>query len=766
MSNRYSDQDRREENPNCLRFLRNGLTGWIKITVVLGVIFAFWMTDWAIGPGALSETEQKGASGAPVAGNQLAHEASPYLREAALEPIQWFPWGDAAFRRAQQEDKPVLLDIGAIWCHWCHVMDVENYDNEEVAFLINQHFVAIKVDMDERPDIDRRYQLAVQAISGSGGWPLTAFLTPEGKVFYGGTYFPREDRFFRPGFKTLLQKLAQAYKTRKAGVLADAEQLSGALQRYAAESTKPGSISDSLVQSISIDITKSFDAVNGGFSTEVKFPAASAVEFALAKYFVSHDPKLLEIANKTLDAMAQGGVYDQLGGGFFRYATDPQWRIPHFEKMNYDNAELLRNYLHAYQATGKPLYREIAEGVMEYLNGVLSDQVNGGFFAHQDADMTRQDDGDYYTWTVQEVKDALSKEEAEVILRYYDIGPLGEMKENPGKNVLYVAMPPEAIARDLGSPVEKVRSLIDQAKRRLLQARMKRKTPLVDKTLYIDRNAMLISAYLEAAEVLGNDQAKTFALKTLELLLRKAYREGQGMSHAYFEGTARLPGLLNDQVQMANALLDAFEVTGEQRYLMLAKDLMDLALSLLWDSKEGGFFDRPRQGAALAALERPLKNIEDNPTASPNGMAALVLDRLAYLTNNEAYEQKALQTLQAFAGSVKGAGHFVATYALAVHYHINRSAQAVIIGKKSHPKMQLLWKSALMTYRPGKMVAVYDPTELKVKDLPPAVAGAVKAFGVQGEPRAYICAGSTCAPPTGDPNEVVTLVKTYGLEKS
>jgi uncharacterized protein YyaL (SSP411 family) len=227
-----------------------------------------------------------------------------------------------------------------------------------------------------------------------------------------------------------------------------------------------------------------------------------------------------------------------------------------------------------------------------------------------------------------------------------------------------------------------------------------------------------------------------------------------------------LPGLLNDQVQMANALLDAFEVTGEQRYLMLAKDLMDLALSRLWDSKDGGFFDRPRQGAALAALERPLKNIEDNPTASPNGMAALVLDRLAYLTNNEAYEQKALQTLQAFAGSVKGAGHFVATYALAVHYHINRSAQAVIIGKKSHPKMQLLWKSALMTYRPGKMVAVYDPTELKVKDLPPAVAGAVKAFGVRGEPRAYICAGSTCAPPTGDPNEVVTLVKTYGLEKS
>jgi len=714
------------------------------------------------GPEATNQVQKSVAS----LGNQLANSASPYLQESAQQPVHWLPWGEEAFRRAQQEDKPILLDIGAIWCHWCHVMDVENYENEEVARLINQNFVAIKVDMDERPDIDRRYQLAVQAISGSGGWPLTAFLTPPGKVFYGGTYFPREDRFGRPGFKTLLQKVAQFYAIRKAEALSNAEQLSTALQSSSAYSTKAGSISESLVQTISADMTKSFDASNGGFGTAVKFPAASAVEFALAQYFVRHDPKLLEIATKTLDAMAQGGVYDQIGGGFFRYATDAQWRIPHFEKMNYDNAELLQNYLHAYQATGTPLYREIAEGVMGYLNGVLSDQVNGGFYAHQDADMTREDDGDYYTWTVQEAKDVLSKEEAEVILRYYDISPIGEMKENPAKNVLYVAMTPEAIARDLRTPGEEVRALIDQGKRRLLQARMKRKTPLVDKTLYIDRNAMLVSAYLEAAEVLGNDPAKRFALKTLELLLRKAYREGQGMSHAYSEGTARLPGLLNDQVQMASALLDAFETTGEQRYLRLAKALMDLALAHLWDSKNGGFFDHPSQGTALAALEQPMKNVEDNPTASPNGMAALVLDRLAYLTNNAAYEQKALQTLEAFAGSVKGSGHFVGTYARALHYHLNRPAQAVIIGKKNHPKTQLLWKSALMTYRPGKMVAVYDPTELKVKDLPPAVAGAVKVFGVQGEPRAYVCAGTTCAPPTGDPNEVVTLVKSYGLEKS
>ena len=356
-------------------------------------------------------------------GNQLAGAASPYLREAALQPVHWLPWSEAAFRRAQQEDKPILLDIGAIWCHWCHVMDVESYENEEIARLINKFFVAIKVDMDERPDIDRRYQQAVKAISGSGGWPLTAFLTPQGKVFYGGTYFPPEERFGRPGLKTILPGVAEAYRTRKDEVLASAEQLSKRLERFGAESIQKGLLSDGLVQVISKKMVQQFDSVNGGFGTSVKFPSGSAIELALAKYFVDHDPKMLELVTKTLDAMAQGGVYDQIGGGFFRYSTDPQWRVPHFEKMNYDNAELLMNYLHAYQATGKTLYRETAQGIIRYLNGVLSDQANGGFYAHQDADMTREDDGDYYTWTVQEVRSALPKAEAEVIIRYYDIRP-------------------------------------------------------------------------------------------------------------------------------------------------------------------------------------------------------------------------------------------------------------------------------------------------------------------------------------------------------
>ena len=698
--------------------------------------------------------------------NRLAGAASPYLREAALQPVHWFPWSEEAFHLAQQEDKPILLDIGAVWCHWCHVMDVESYENQEIARLINQYFVAIKVDKDERPDIDRRYQEGVRALTGQGGWPLTAFLTSDGKVFFGGTYFPADNREGRVGLKTLLPELASIYQTQKAEVLASAEQLSKGLKRFGEQAVQKGNISEALVHTIAANMTERFDPVNGGFGTSVKFPAGSSIEFALARHFIDQDPKMLELVTTTLDAMAHGGVYDQIGGGFFRYSTDPQWRVPHFEKMNYDNAELLVNYLHAYQATGKVLYREIAEGIFAFLNRMLSDQVNGGFYAHQDADMTREDDGDYYTWTLEEVRQALSKSETEVILRYYDIHPRGEMRENPTKNVPFIATTPDAIAQELNIRPEKVRLLIEQGKTSLLHARMQRQTPLVDQTIYIDRNAMLISAYLEAFQALGNSQAKAFALKTLDLLLRKAYREGKGMYHAYFQGRARLSGLLNDQVQMAYALLGAFQVTGEPRYLSVAQDLMDFAITNFWDPKAGGFFDRELRGNPLASLKRPFKDIDDNPSASPNGVAALVLNRLAYLTNDKSFERKALQTLEAFAGSAKGRGHVAASYALAVHYHIYPPPQAVIIGEKDDRITQTLWSSALTTYRPGKMVAVYDPGNVKLERLPPAVAGAVKVFGAEGEPRAYICAGFTCAPPTANPEEVSALVKSYGVTQS
>ena len=695
--------------------------------------------------------------------NSLADAASPYLREAGHQPVHWQPWGKAAFRLAQEADKPILLDIGAIWCHWCHVMDVESYENQEIAEVINRHFIAIKVDMDERPDIDRRYQEAVQALSGQGGWPLTAFLTPGGQVFFGGTYFPPTAREGRVGLKELLPALVEAYAEGKADVLASAAQLSNTLVRYGRRSLQQGEVSEALIETVVTSMTKEFDREHGGFGTGTKFPSGSAMELALARHFHQPDPIFIQLVTKTLDAMATGGMYDHLGGGFFRYTTDPGWTIPHFEKMNYDNAELLMNYLHAYQATEIDLYRERAEGILGYLTEVLSDQRSGGFYAHQDADMTREDDGDYYTWTVQEVREALPPEEAEIILRYYGIEAAGEMRDNPAKNVLSLAMTPETLGQELQVSRDVVMTVVQRGITRMKKVRDARKTPFVDRTLFVDRNGMLITAYLEAFQVLGRVPLRSFALLTLDRLLEVAYRRGQGMYHAMFEGKARVSGLLNDQVHMANAALKAFEVTGNPHYIEVAQDLMSYTINTFWDKEAGGFLDRAPEDHALAALERTVKDLDDSPSTSPNAVAAIVLARLAALTNHEEFDRKARSTLETFAGVAPRLGRFAAGYALAVHYALHPPAQAVIIGELDDQKTRKLWQAAAESYRPGKLLAVYDPQHVQLERLPAPVVAAVKIFGTQGEAKAYVCAGRTCAPPSSDPQEVAVLVHSYGV---
>jgi uncharacterized protein len=485
--------------------------------------------------------------------NKLATASSSYLREAATQPVAWHPWGEEPFRLAKELDRPILLDIGAIWCHWCHVMDQETYSNPEVARLIDQAFVAIKVDRDERPDIDARYQKAVLALTGGGGWPLTVFMTPAGKVFYGGGTFYPDDRFGRPGFKTLLPKVAEAYHRRKEAVLEAAEQLHEAVAASEAQSIRKGALSPHVVEAIAKALVQSFDDVHGGLGRGPKFPMGSPLALALRLYAEQSDVQLLGIVTKTLDAATKGGIHDQVGGGFHRYAIDPAWQIPHFEKLDYVNAQLLLNYLQAYQATRETRYRAVAEGIIAYVNRVLSDRERGGFYAHQDADMGPGDDGAYYTWTVQEVKGALPPQEAEVILRYYDITEQGDMESTPGRNVLWVATTPEAIARDLSLQLSRVEVLIVSGKAHLLEARNTRKTPLVDRTLFADRNGMLISAYFEASKVLGREDLKVFALKSLAFLLAHLRAPDGSLYHAFSEGDPHIPGFLDDYVWVAEA---------------------------------------------------------------------------------------------------------------------------------------------------------------------------------------------------------------------
>src|SRR4051812_15459144 len=406
--------------------------------------------------------------------NALAHAASSYLRSAAHQPIRWHEWGEAAFALAQREDKPILLDIGAVWCHWCHVMDRESYEDAELARIINDHFIAVKVDRDERPDVDTRYQAAVQAISGQGGWPLTAFLTPQGRPYFGGTYFPREDRYGRPGFGRVLLTMAQVWKDRREEALESAASVMAAIEHNESFSGRAGDLSSALVDKIAGSILSQFDPRNGGFGSQPKFPHSAALDLLLEIAMNRDNEQARNAFITTLEKMARGGVYDQLAGGFHRYSVDERWVVPHFEKMVYDNSELLKNYVHGFQVTGNEFFAEVARDIIRWMDEWLTDRERGGFYASQDADINMDDDGDYFTWTLDEAREVLTPEEAETAALYYDIGQVGEMHHDPAKNVLFVAESVQQIAATTNKTEEEVQRLLESAKKKMYAARLRR----------------------------------------------------------------------------------------------------------------------------------------------------------------------------------------------------------------------------------------------------------------------------------------------------
>jgi len=694
--------------------------------------------------------------------NRLSQERSSYLRSAAHQPIHWYPWSEEAFQKAKELNRPILLDIGAVWCHWCHVMDGESYEDPEVAQIINEHFIAIKVDRDERPDLDSRYQMAVSAITGQGGWPLTAFLASDGRAFFGGTYFPPDNKYGRPGFKSVLTQVKDYYHENQNKVQASAEGLHRELARHAVE-TKPGILSSDLITEAIEQISKNFDFLNGGFGTAPKFPHPGALELLLREAFYTGKQDLVEIAVRTLEKMGKGGVYDQIGGGFHRYSTDERWIVPHFEKMAYDNSELLKNYLHCYQATGKGFFKEIALGIIEYVRTVLSNPKDGGFYASQDADISMHDDGDYFTWTVEEGEASLSPNEFKVLQLYYNIGPQGEMHINTAKNVLFVDMEPDAIAIKLNLPEPKVFDLIKTGKQHLLEARMNRPTPFVDKAVYLNWNGMMIAAFLEAYKVLGLDTCKELALKTLELLIARAYRPDQGFAHSLLDGEPRHFGLLDDQVQMGVALLEAYEVTGEGKYLEKAEAVVKLLLEKFWDNQDRGFFDRAKDNVqAIPGVAHPQKPIQDAPTSSANGVAVMLLNRLAYLTSNPLYRERAEETLKAFIETCRDWGLFAATFFQALSDHLRHPAQVVVVGNRNDSATQGLLSTALKIYRPGKIVRLLDPQNRSQSPLPPALEGMVQTDTSAG-PIAYCCVETLCAPPTKTVDELIQTLTTFGI---
>ena len=694
--------------------------------------------------------------------NGLAKAASAYLRSAMHQPVDWQEWGPEAFARAKSEDKPILLDIGAVWCHWCHVMDRESYEDELTAKIINDHYIAVKVDRDERPDVDSRYQAAVASISGQGGWPLTAFLTPDGLPFFGGTYFPPKDQHGRPSMQRVLLTMAEAFQTRRGEVNESAGSVMEAIEHnesFNGSAPNPGA---ELLSKLIGATLKQFDGRNGGFGGQPKFPHSGAVDMLIdAASRGSADAKTSEAAKGaalvTLEKMSKGGIYDHLAGGFHRYSVDERWVVPHFEKMAYDNSELLKNYVHAYQSFVLPECARVARDMMRWMDEWLSDRERGGFYASQDADYSLEDDGDYFTWTRAEAKEVLTAEEFAIASPYFDIGEVGDMHHNPLKNVLHINTPLATVAKSARVPESGAAELLASAMKKMYAARLSRPTPFVDKTVYTAWNGMCISAYLEAARVLDIPEAREFALKSLNRVLASAWDEEDGMSHvvAYGEGleaSARVAGVLDDYVFVGHAALDAWESTGELRYYTVAEAIAAVAVARFYDEQGGAFFDTEALSPGeerLGALTTRRKPIQDSPTPAANPMAASLLLRLEALSGNTDYAAKAKRTLEAFAGVVEHFGLYAASYGLALQRMTLPPVQVCVIGEDETART--LEAASLARYAVNKTVIRLHRDQ--IASLPPMLAETLPHLPELKDDVgsfAVVCKGMSCLPAVRD----------------
>jgi uncharacterized protein len=670
--------------------------------------------------------------------NRLADSVSAYLQSAAHQPIHWYPWGPEAFAAAQTADKPVLLDIGAVWCHWCHVMDGESYENPELAGFLNDHFICIKVDRDERPDVDVRYQRAVQTLTQQGGWPLTAFLTPKGEVFFGGTYFPPDGKYGRPGFRSVLASVLDAYRARPDQVQVQAQAIRRILEEHLDESA-PGEVGPESLDAAVDQMVRAFDPVNGGFGSQPKFPHPGALTLLLHRWYDQPSEQIRTVIDRTLQGMARGGMYDQLAGGFHRYSVDARWIVPHFEKMSYDNSELLKTYLDAYALFGNEEYGRVARGIVGWVREVMADAA-GGYAASQDADVGLDDDGDYFTWTRDEAATVLSPDELEIAGEYYDIGTAGEMHHDPGKNVLFISATVSGLAQRTGKSMEAIETLLRSAQDKLRTARARRTAPFVDRTRYTNWNVMMASALLRAGAVLGDDWCRSHALLTLTRV-RQENQDGDRIAHT----PGGIHGLLDDQVQTAAAALDAYETTGQREWLEWGERIMDRVWSDYWDVDKGGLFDtasgRSGEEGLLPARAKP---VQDTPTPSPNGVAGMVVARLHEFTGDGRWRERGQALVRAFAGRTQELGLYAAAYLLAVDWQLNPATHLVVVGGPTDTEAEAMHRAALAGFVPRRIVQRIVPSDVGARPLPPALSG---MLGGSRSPRGYACSGASCSQP-------------------
>lgn len=679
--------------------------------------------------------------------------------------VDWLPWGEQAFELARQQDRLVLVDVGAVWCHWCHVMDRTTYDHDQVARLVADKFVPVRVDRDQRPDIDSRLQRSAPMIQSQGnGWPLTIVLTPDGHVLYKATYVPpTADNRFGTGFGMvdLLEKLDEIWRKRRdefdqAGS-AIAEQLN---QRNLAVANQPGAVGPAPVEAILDGIRTQFDTQFGGFGGGggPKFPHCSAIDLALIRAHRDGDGTLRRIALETLDAMARGGIHDHLGGGFHRYSVDPYWRVPHFEKMAYDNAPLLGNYARAFALTGDDRYAEVARGIVRFTRDVLCDGEGGGFYGSQDADIGLHDDGDYFTWSLDEVKSVLDGDELAAVVARFNIDQRGDMHEAPGRNVLNVGKSLDELARVLNVDAAALADHIASGKARLLAARGERPTPWIDRTLFADWNGMYLRALADAYKLVEPDAGwLELAERAADRLLGEALDADGRLAHyilpdgpvAHGATECKVFGQLADHAHLAWGLLGLYTAGGRVKYLEAAGRLLEHVVEHLQDDEHGGFFDAAMPADAAPILQQPQKNWEDSPSQSASSVACCALIEASELTGRDDFRAAAERALAGFAGAIESRlGLFVAGWALAADMLLQPPPHVVVIGAGdgADALTRASWAATLGA-------AVTEPLDPSRKD----AAGRLKALNYlppheSDAPLAYVCHAGTCREPADSPD--------------
>ncbi|HEX6535466.1 MAG TPA: thioredoxin domain-containing protein [Gemmatimonadaceae bacterium] len=666
--------------------------------------------------------------------NRLAHETSPYLQQHASNPVDWHPWGDEALALARREDKPILLSIGYAACHWCHVMAHESFEREETARVMNELFVNIKVDREERPDLDGIYMSAVQAMTGHGGWPLTVFLTPDGVPFYGGTYYPPDDRHGMPAFTRVLRSVAEAYRTRRGDVERTAEEVRRLYAHARAAARRTGALEPALLDRAARAIAARHDAARGGFEGAPKFPQAMALDFLLRHWRRTGAGEGVEIALGSFRAMARGGIHDQVGGGFHRYAVDAEWRVPHFEKMLYDNALLARLGAHLFQATHDDEVRVVTEGAIEWVAREMT-SPGGGFYSSLDADSEGRE-GAFYVWDEREM-DALLGPDAAAAEAYWGVTAAGNFE---GHNVLHVPYPMREAAERLGVETAELENTIARSRRTLYAARAARPHPGRDEKVLAAWNGLMLRAVADAARVFGREDFRALALANGAFLFREMVQDGR-VRRSYKDGVARPSGYLEDHAAVALGALALHELTFDAVWLARARELAGSMLDWFWDDEAGAFFDTPRDAEALIARPR---EVTDNATPSGTSLAVELLLRLAELLQDDDLRRRATWVLETLAEPMgrwpSAFGHMLGNADLAVH----GAVEVALVGDPAARDFRALDREVAAHYLPALVLAGGPPRE---GGAVPLLAGREALGGVA---TAYVCRRYVCDAPVTD----------------